>query len=148
MNKNLLLLRGLPGSGKTTFAKVLEGADGFQVFSLDDFFTDKDGNYAFDYKQNHLAYKTCQSQTEAAMKNGVSKILVDQTFALLWELQPYLVLAATYGYRVFVCTMENRHDGENSHGITDEQLVKMAKGFKVELLPERLRGKEEKQKEE
>jgi len=137
--KTLLLLRGLPGSGKSSFAKFLNSTGDFLVYSLDEFFTDTYGVYTFDYKQNHLAYKNCQSKTEEAMQKEYPKILVDQTFALQWEIEPYLKLAAKYNYRVFVTTMENRHDGENIHGTNDEQLIKMAKNFRIELLPERLR---------
>jgi predicted kinase len=138
-DKSILLLRGLPGSGKSTFASLLAGTDGFLVYSLDEFFTNDEGEYRFDYKKNHLAYQQCQTNTENAMKSNAPKILVDQTFALLWEIQPYLDLARKYNYRVFVCTMENRHNGTNVHLIADEQLLKMAHGFKVELLPERLK---------
>ncbi len=73
------------------------------------------------------------------MQSEIPNIIVDQTFALFWELEPYLSLGKEFGYRTYVCTLENRHNGENIHGITDEQLVKMAKGFQIELLPERLR---------
>lgn len=145
--KSLLLLRGLPGSGKTTFAQLLSRSSGFSCFSLDSFFTNADGEYHFDYKTNHLAYKECQSRVEEAMKQEDVAILVDQTFALLWEMQPYLDLAKKYKYQLFVCTMENRHNGRNLHAISDEQMLKMAKSFKVEILPEYLRKEERESKE-
>ncbi|MDZ4724622.1 MAG: AAA family ATPase [Leptospira sp.] len=138
-DKTLLLLRGLPGSGKSTFANLLAMEASFLVCSLDEYFTDEKGNYKFDFRSNHLAYKNCQDKVEAAMKSHTSKILVDQIFALLFEIEPYFKLAEKYNFRTIVCTLENRHKGENIHAIPDEQLVKMAKGFKVELLPDRLR---------
>ena len=51
---NLILLRGLPGSGKTTLSKALSNNGKFPVFSIDEYFTDKDGNYTFDYSFNSL----------------------------------------------------------------------------------------------
>ena len=45
--KKLFLVRGLPGSGKSTFAKALVGSD-FLVCEADKFFYDKEGNYNFD----------------------------------------------------------------------------------------------------
>ncbi len=144
-DKSLILLRGLPGSGKTTFASLLQKTSATKCFSLDSYFTDESGIYAFDYKMNHLAYKECQNKVENAMAMGEITILVDQTFALMWEMEPYIDLASKYGYRLFVCTLENRHNGKNSHGITDEQILKMAKGFKVELIPEYLRRGEKEQ---
>ena len=53
--KNLILLRGLPGSGKTTLAKVLSNNGDFPFFSVDDYFTNpKTQEYIFDYSKNHL----------------------------------------------------------------------------------------------
>ena len=41
MERNLIIVRGIPGSGKTTFAEMICKV----VFSADDYHTDKDGNY-------------------------------------------------------------------------------------------------------
>jgi hypothetical protein len=49
-------------------------------------------------------------------------------------MEPYFKLAAEHGYTVFVATIERRHTGTNSHGVSDEQLRKMAEKFKVVLM--------------
>jgi len=140
--KTLILIRGLPGSGKTSFAELLSEDGKYPVFSVDSYFTNKDtGEYRFNYKENHLAYKECEQNAKQAMESSVEKIFVDNTFTLDWEIEPYFKLASSYGYSVFTLTLENRHNGENVHELTDEQLIKMAKTYKLELLPERLRGK-------
>ena len=135
--KSLILLRGLPGSGKSTLAGILNEDGKYPVISIDDYFTNTEtGGYKFDFKKNHLAYKQCEENTESAMKTGVKKIFVDNTFTLEWELEPYFKLASKYNYQIFVITVENRHRGENIHEIPFEQLQKMAEKYKVQLMPE------------
>jgi predicted kinase len=131
MHRSVVLIRGLPGAGKTSLAKVLSGGV-YPVFSIDSYFT-RDGVYKFKHDENHLAYRHCQEQTAEAMRSGTPMIFVDNTFTLEWEMEPYFALAGRYGYRVFVVTVENRHKGVNSHGVSDEQIEKMAEKYKVKL---------------
>lgn len=131
----LILVRGLPGSGKTSLAKVLSEDGKYPVYSVDDYFTDPEtGNYTFIYSENHKAYKQCELNCREQMKTGRLKIFIDNTFTLEWELEPYFKLASEFNYRVFVITVEHRHEGKNSHQITDDQLKKMAEKYKVVLL--------------
>lgn len=134
ITKNLILLRGLPGSGKTELACVLSENGRYPVFSVDSYFTDPEsGEYIFNYRENHIAYSECERKTREALQRGESKVFVDNTFTIEWEIEPYMKLAADYGYRVFVITVENRHGKGNVHGITDEQISKMAEKYKVIL---------------
>ena len=130
---NLIILRGLPGSGKSSLAKVLS-EDRWPVYSIDSYFTDPvTGEYKFQFDKNHLAYKNCESQTEQAMANKIEKIFIDNAFTLEWEIEPYFKLASRYNYTVYVMTVENRHKGKNIHHINEAQIMKMAEKYKVVL---------------
>ena len=98
MQKNaLILLRGLPGSGKTTLAKLLSENNTYPVFSVDDYFTDEaTGEYIFNFQNNHLAYKQCEDLTNDAMQQNFPKVIVHNTFTMDWEMEPYFKLAAKY----------------------------------------------------
>jgi predicted kinase len=134
-NNSLILLRGLPGSGKTTLAKVLSENNTYPVFSVDDYFTDEvTSEYIFNFKNNHLAYKQCEDLSRDAMQQKISKIFVHNTFTMDWELEPYFKLAAEFKYVLFVVTVENYHHNKNTHEVSDEQLQKMAEKYKVKLL--------------
>jgi len=127
----LILLRGLPGSGKSSLAKILAQNE-YPVFSVDDYFT-SDGTYNFEFDKNHLAYKQCEENTKKAMQNKVAKIFVDNTFTINWEIEAYFKLANEFNYRVHVITVEKYHNGKNIHEVSDEQITKMAEKYKVKL---------------
>lgn len=128
MNKILYIIRGLPGSGKTTLAHTISDV----VFSADDFFM-VDGEYQFDPKRLPDAHAACQARTEAAMQSSEPKIAVANTFAKEWEMKPYFKLAEQYGYQVFSLIVENRHDDKNVHGVPDDVIQKMNNRFQIKL---------------
>jgi predicted kinase len=132
-NQHLILLRGLPGAGKTAFAQLISENNTYPFFSVDDYFTDKDGKYKFEFSENYKAYAHCLSNTENAIKNGISKVIVHNTFTMDWEMEPYFKLSLKYECNLHVLTIENYHDGKNSHHVTDEQLSKMAEKYQVKL---------------
>lgn len=132
---SIILLRGLPGSGKSTLAEILSESGKYPVYSIDDYFTDDNGIYSFNHLNNHLAYDVCQKRVLKEIKAGTEKILVDNTFTMKWEMDPYFKMAEENHYRIFVITVENYHGHENIHGIPGEQMQKMNEKFKVKLLP-------------
>jgi predicted kinase len=135
LQKSLILLRGLPGSGKSTLAQVLGEEGKYPVHSIDSFFINAEtGAYKFEFDKNHLAYKSCEEQTRKSLDKGLSKVFVDNTFTLEWEMEPYFKMAEEFGYRIFVFTVENRHGHSNIHNISEEQIMKMAEKFWVKLI--------------
>ncbi len=133
--KNLYLLRGIPGAGKSTLAKQL----GDSHFETDTFFM-VDGEYKFDPTKLRKAHEWCQSQIELAMINNHvtagldnSDIVVSNTFTQAWEMDAYNELAKQYGYRVFSIIVENRHGGVNQHNVPEDKLQMMKERFEVKL---------------
>ena len=137
MNKILTLVRGLPGSGKSTFANLITNE--FSICEADKFFYDKEGNYNFDATKLREAHEWCREQVEIRMKdNGVNpqfypEIVVSNTFTQKWEMDAYYKLAEQYGYKVFSIIVENRHEGVNQHGVPAEKLEQMKNRFEVKL---------------
>ena len=129
MEKILTICRGIPGSGKSTFAKQLTS----NVFESDHYFIDNEGNYNFDPSKIKDAHKDCQDNVRYAMESSISKIAVSNTSTQEWELQPYFELAEKYGYTVFSVVVENRHGGVNQHGVPEDKLQIMKDRFQVKL---------------
>jgi len=59
-NKDLILVRGVPGSGKTTFAEMIQGPHG-AIVATDDFFYE-DGAFNFDPSKLGEAHEWCRQQ--------------------------------------------------------------------------------------
>ena len=127
-NGVLLLLRGLPGAGKSELARSLCG----EVFENDSYFTIGD-QYLFDAKRMHQAIASCLQNTKNAMEERRPLICVANTFVEDRDMAPYRRLAALHGYRVHVVTVENRHGGRNRHGVTAAQLAAMRQNYEVKL---------------
>ncbi len=130
MNKILYIVRGVPGSGKSTFAKSL----GCPVFEADQYFVDSEtGEYKFDPSKIKLAHNWCKLRVEHSMDDGLDKIGVSNTFTQEWEMESYFSLAENYGYSVFSIIVENRHGGVNVHGVPEDKLQAMKDRFQIKL---------------
>jgi predicted kinase len=131
--KDLILLRGVPGSGKTTLAEsLIRGRDAVHC-EADQSFIDEAGVYRFDFTRLREAHEECQTKCRRAMEDGCELIVVSNTFTMEWELSHYLDFAREYGYRVFSVIVENRHGGDNVHGCPPEKVEMMRERFEVKI---------------
>jgi hypothetical protein len=72
-------------------------------------------------------------QTEKAMADDTSIIIVSNTFTQEWEMDFYYEKAKYYDYRVISLIVENRHGGVNVHGVPDNKLELMRSRFQISL---------------
>jgi NEDD4-binding protein 2 len=133
--KTLIILRGLPGSGKSSFAHYMFSNN---VFEADQYFYDEDCNYNFDATKLHAAHMDCQRRVEELMKLSDTtqygdEIVVSNTSTTEKEMEPYLALARKYDYKVVSLVVENRHGNKSVHNVPDETIEKMRNRFDVKL---------------
>jgi predicted kinase len=126
----LVLLRGVPGSGKSTTAKEL--FPNYTHLEADIYWYDEQGNYNFDITKLHQAHQWCEKEVETAMDWKLN-VVVSNTLTTEKELKPYYELAEKYNYTVFSLIVENRHGGTNVHNVPEETLDKMEKRFSIKL---------------
>ena len=128
--KNLVVLSGLTGAGKSTLTGLLLSSD--PTSSLDATTDDYPGLYS-EGTDGSVIFNGMQKDDEGipmiskahdwnlgrvieAMAMGTRLIVIPNTNTQRWEFQKYLEKAEQYGYRITVASL---FDG----GCTDEQLV-------------------------
>lgn len=117
---SLYIIRGLPGSGKTTFAENLcdQGLVSWH-YEADQFFWNKaKGVYEFDPTKLSEAHEWCFGRVKKMVENGDS-VAVSNTFSRRWEFQKYLELPA----RHFVLTMNGNF--KSVHDVPETVIAKM-----------------------
>lgn len=87
----LLILRGSPGSGKTTFATKNNSFKTWKIVSADMFFTRPDGKYVFDRTKLQDAHNQCFTDAYNYLSQGFN-VIVDNTNRLLSEFRRYFNL--------------------------------------------------------
>jgi ABC-type glutathione transport system ATPase component len=82
--QTLYLVRGLPGSGKTTLAHRIAQI----VHEADDYFM-VDGEYRYDAGRIREAHNQCQERVALSLAAGYKHVAVANTFTRRWEMASY-----------------------------------------------------------
>lgn len=129
---NLIIVRGLPGSGKSSLAELICGMTSrIKCFAADDYFY-RDGKYMFDRNQLGRAHVWCKSQTAEALNSGYD-VMVHNTFTTQSEINQYKKIAERVGAKFVSLIVENRHGNSSVHDVPDETVDKMRSRFVVDL---------------
>ena len=127
----LVLVRGLPGSGKTTFVATLMTEDSFE-FSADGFMY-ADGQ---EFSPARLAecHRKCQDSVRRVLtENSNATVFVHNTFTQTWEMEPYFEIAGKTDTLVHTIVVENRHGNNSVHDVPDGTMSRMRQRFDVSL---------------
>ncbi|KAG7155073.1 2',3'-cyclic-nucleotide 3'-phosphodiesterase-like isoform X2 [Homarus americanus] len=135
-SKIMLILKGIPGSGKSFIAqKIKEVYEDAVVCSADSYFM-RDGEYQFDRDQLKEAHEFCQHTASEAAKEGLHVIVIDNTNVRNWEMKYYLDLAKEHHYIPLVMetqtpwAMDSRELAlKNSHDIPQKIIAQKVKSY-------------------
>jgi len=121
---SLILIRGIPGSGKSTEAKRIEATDPekFRHYEADMYFISPNLTYGFDPSLLKQAHKWCFDRTEEALKQDYN-VIVSNTFTQLWEIESYIKLAKKYNVDAIIKKATGNY--KNIHGVPEIVLEKM-----------------------
>ena len=121
---NLIILRGISGSGKSSMAEFIKQGRLIDHFEADMFFS-LGGPYEFDVTKLAQSHRWCETSVETSMKYG-KDVIVSNTFTRESEMKPYLDMAVKYDYRVTVMVVEKRHTNSDIHSVPDTTKEKQA----------------------
>lgn len=130
--KRLLLVRGLPGSGKSSLARMFFPEADYHVVEQD-MFCYENGVYVWKAEEVVNNSHRCLALTQKHLEEG-NNVAVCNTFVKEAHLRPYLELAERYGYKVAVITVNNYHGGENTHQVPQPIIDRMAQEFEHRLI--------------
>ncbi|NXC66442.1 N4BP2 protein, partial [Anhinga anhinga] len=132
----LVLLRGVPGSGKSYLARTLiEDNPGGIILSTDDYFY-KHGQYHYDPTCLGEAHDWNRKRAKEAFEMRISPIIIDNTNIQAWEMKPYVTLAQQFKYKV---VFREPHtwwkfkpkelERRNIHGVSKEKIKRMLEQY-------------------
>jgi predicted kinase len=141
----VIILSGIPGSGKTTWIEHNLDLSRVRIFSADHYFTDSSGVYLFDPDRIQQAHSDCLRRFVSALLEierdeypSEQILVVDNTNTTAWEIAPYYSLAAAWGHPVRIvrteCDPALAHS-RNVHGVSMEHVGKMFERMKGAPFP-------------
>lgn len=104
-------MQGVPGSGKSTVAKLIaasvEGSpDNVRILSTDTYRYGACGHYYFDPAENATFHSATQRDCADEMRRGTPVVIIDNTNIERWQAEPYFCLARMYGYEINVVRVD------------------------------------------
>uniref|UniRef100_A0A8C4QGQ8 CUE domain-containing protein n=1 Tax=Eptatretus burgeri TaxID=7764 RepID=A0A8C4QGQ8_EPTBU len=143
--KMLILLRGLPGSGKSTMARKIrmENKDA-AVLSTDDYFV-QGGIYSYNPDLLSEAHEWNHKRAREAMDACKSPVIIDNTNLKLWEMKPYVAMARQRNYSIMFLEPDTpwkfnpkQLERKNSHGISKERINRMMAHYEHQVDVEKI----------
>ena len=138
---SIFVLRGLPGSGKSTISEILKliHKDSL-VLSSDDYFWDVGTNsHKFDKDKIQEAHKWNFDRFKKSIEVKVPIIIVDNSNVKLFHYHHYLDYGQRHNYLVTVVTIPHNDVSDkelterNIHGVSRETIRRMRKEFEWEI---------------
>lgn len=159
MLKKMVILRSLPGGGKSTIANdiKMKHKDSCFICSTDDYWLRPDGIYDFNWEYLGRSHLWNQRRVELIIRKGREDqirgwnfdlvVVVDNTNITFEEMKPYIKIARKHGLEIEFKEPDTewRYDVEecfkrNTHGVPYATILKMSQRWESnEVVMEKLK---------
>ena len=127
--KIAVILRGVPGSGKTSFVEMLLSAYPMSaVHAVDDLHKDDAGNFMWNELKTRAHYILNFANFVKSCEAGIPVVICDCINIEVADFEPYLEVAREFDYKAYVvvpdmpsseiCSVRNKH-GVKKHQIKE-----------------------------
>lgn len=124
--QKLLIVRGIPGSGKSTYAKTLMPE--YEHIEADMFHIDQNNVYNWKFENVSRAHDWCFGATVRALLRGKS-VVVSNTFIRAWEFKDYTDIASSLSIPYEIKTMKGEY--KSTHNVPDAVIERMKLTFET-----------------
>ena len=132
--KIAIILRGVPGAGKSTFTKMLkEMSPRIAIHAIDDLHKDSEDNFVWNEPKAKAFYMLNLANFVRSCSEGRPIVVCDCINIRISDFEPYLEAAREFGYNVYVVTPDMPPaiiaEVRNSHGVSKHQIEEMKKNW-------------------
>ena len=119
----LIIVRGIAGSGKTTFVKkTFPEAAHYEA----DMYFEQGGEYKFDASKLKEAHNWCRKRVYDCIRNR-KLVVVSNTFTQFWEVSPYIDYALLYNEAIILIELTTFYG--SVHSVPQEVIDKQKARF-------------------
>ena len=128
--KIALILRGTPGSGKSSFTNMIDSlSENVAIHAIDDLHKDSEGNFVWNEPKEKALYMLNLANFIKSCSEDLPIVVCDCINIKFKDFSPYLDAAKEFGYKTYIVTPELPQPLvgaiRNKHSVSERQIQKM-----------------------
>lgn len=124
--RKVFIVRGVPGSGKTTLAKGIAKKYNTEEFEADHYLLNSEGKYEYDKNKLARAHSKCITEGFKHLQRN-NTVVFANTFIHKSDIEFYAKYMKEQGIKAEVYIIQSNFAGKSLHNVPEEAVEKMRK---------------------